>query len=130
MNALSGSIVDTLIAAEANSAGPEIVTIAPTDAGFWSEDCGGWTSEVVPFTASPAAPFVPGKYQVGTDIAAGTWRSSEDVTACFWERLSGFGGTFEEIITSDYTTAATTVTIEATDLGFQTHGCGVWSRVQ
>lgn len=80
---------------------------------------------------SPAAAFGPGTYIVGTDIAPGTYRAPATTgTYCSWYRLSGFGGTPEEIIAFDAGTAQMIVTIEPTDAGFKAGSdCGDWTLV-
>ena len=77
----------------ANSAGvgPRVVTIAPPDAGFLSEHCGTWTSDLSALTG----PVGDGVWIVGLDIEAGTYAADGGV-ACVWQRLSGFGGTSDD----------------------------------
>src|SRR5581483_3114553 len=95
-----GGTLDEIIANEASSSGPELVTIAASDAGFTSRGCGGWSADLSPITASPDSPFGDGKFLVGVDIAPGTWRSN-GAENCYWERLAGFGGTLEDIVAND-----------------------------
>jgi hypothetical protein len=122
-----GGTLDEIIAND-NPPGPAVVTIAPTDAGFNSTRCGAWTSDLSPITSSPTAPFGDGTYIVGTDIAPGRWRA-EGGSGCYWERLSGFGGTLDEIIANDFGSATPVVEIRATDKGFTTSDCGTWTRI-
>jgi hypothetical protein len=42
-------------------------------------------------------------------------------------RLSGFGGTFDEIIANDFGSGPRMVTISPTDVGFESSGCGPWT---
>lgn len=107
----------------------EVVTIAASDAGFNSDGCGAWTSDLSPITADPSAPFSDGVYIVGTDIAPGTWRTSGG-DSCYWERTSGFGGTLDQTVANDFTSGSAVVTISAGDAGFRTSGCGTWSRLR
>ena len=106
----------------ANSAGvgPRVVTIGTGDAGFNSDDCGTWTSDV---SAIPG-PYGDGVWIVGTDLEPGRY-SSEGGAACVWQRLSGFGGTADESLTVGLTG---TVEILATDRGFSSSNCGIWTR--
>jgi len=67
-------------------------------------------------------------YRVGVDIPAGIYRSSGG-TYCYWARLSGFGGTLDEIIANDIPTGPPIVQIKSTDRGFETDGCGLWQPV-
>jgi len=109
--------------------GPLIVTISPTDAGLSTTDCGEWTSDLSAVTVSPTAPFDDGEYFVGVDIAAGTWRASGTGGTCYWERLSGFGGTGNQIIANDLTETAPIVSIGSGDKGFASTDCGTWTKV-
>jgi hypothetical protein len=64
---------------------------------------------------------------VGTDIQPGLWRSTGG-TSCYWARLSGFGGTLDEVIANANTGASGTVQISATDKGFTSSQCGAWKK--
>ncbi len=107
----------------------QLVTIFPTDAGFSAEDCGIWSSDLSPITTSTVAPFGDGMYQVGVDIAPGTWQSPAS-ESCFWERLSGFSGELSDTIINDFTNDASTVAIAPTDVGFSAERCGMWTRLE
>ncbi len=109
--------------------GPWIVTISATDKGFDSSDCGPWTLDLSPITASPTDPFGPGMYFVGKDIAPGTWQSSGG-DVCYWERLTGFSGEFRDIKANDLLSGSTIVDISAGDQGFYSHDCGVWTKLR
>jgi hypothetical protein len=105
-----------------------VVTISKTDVGFESNDCGEWTSDLSQVTTSKSKLTVDGKYIVGTDLSAGKWRSSGG-DYCYWARLSGFGGTLSNIIANDNVLGGSTIiTIRSTDKGFETKGCGTWTR--
>ncbi|HET9126678.1 MAG TPA: hypothetical protein VFN73_01230, partial [Propionibacteriaceae bacterium] len=106
----------------------DVVTIAPSDAGFYTESCGWWTTDLSPVTASPTADFGAGTMIVNTDIAPGLWRAPGGAS-CGWARLSGFGGTDPEILASDYNTTGPTVSIQASDAGFSSEGCGTWTKI-
>ena len=45
---------------------------------------------------------------------------------CYWERLSGLGGTLGEVIENDYSSGQHVVQVLATDAAFRTVNCGVW----
>ena len=47
---------------------------------------------------------------------------------CYWERLSGTSGDFDEIIANDFVSdpARLQVTIKPTDYAFHTEDCGNW----
>lgn len=121
-----GGTLGEIIANE-NTNGPEVVTIAPTDKGFQSTRCGTWTSNLSPITQSPTSPFGTGTFIVGVDIAPGTWRA-DGGSSCYWARLSGFGGTLNQIIANDNGT--TIVTIAPSDRGFTNTRCGTWTKIQ
>ena len=107
----------------------QIVTILQTDVGFSSDDCGTWSQDLSPITADPNAPFGDGIYQVGIEIAPGTWRN-EASSGCFWSRLSGFSGDIDDTITNEFSDVQQIVTIQASDIGFQSEDCGTWSQIQ
>lgn len=107
--------------------GSAVVDIKPGDAGFESNGCGTWTNDLHPITASTTAPFGDGTFIVGTDIAAGTWSTAGGAN-CYWARLSGFGGTLNEIIANALPPAAAVVAIAPGDAGFETSGCGSWTK--
>ena len=106
---------------------PSVVTIASSDAGFKSERCATWTSDLSAITASPSGPFGSGTFIVGTDLSAGTWRAPGG-SSCYWARLSGFSGEFEDIIANDIGSTNVVVTISSNDAGFESNDCGEWTR--
>ena len=73
--------------------------------------------------------FGPGKYLVNTDIVAGRY-FSDPTSGCFWERLSGLGGSTAEVIANEFIfddPRQWIVDIAASDLAFNTDGeCGTW----
>lgn len=78
----------------------------------------------------PGATFGNGIWRVGVDIEPGTYRSSPATSVCLWYRLSGFSGTFDEKIAGGSTTEGPqVVTIDPTDAGFDSSGCGAWTKV-
>jgi DNA-binding beta-propeller fold protein YncE len=83
-------------------------------------------------TATPqpsrATYFGDGTWVVGDDIQAGTYRSSETGSGCYWERLSGFSGELDDIIANGVTDAIWVVEIASTDAGFSTERCGTWTE--
>jgi len=76
-----------------------------------------------------SACFGPGTFRVGTDIQPGTYRNSDSSGGCYWERLSGFGGTLDEIIANESSSSPQVVTIAPGDVGFSSSNCGVWTLV-
>jgi len=79
-----------------------------------------------------ATSFGPGTWRVGTEIQPGTYRALGDgsTSTCYWERLSGFGGTIDDIIANGGGSAPVVVTIEPSDAGFHSARCGAWTKVQ
>lgn len=69
--------------------------------------------------------FGDGTYVVGQDVQPGTYRT-EGGEFCYLARLSGLGGTIDEIITNDNGSGPQIVAIAPTDVGFETSGCGEW----
>jgi hypothetical protein len=84
-----------------------------------------------PVASQAKAAFDDGTQIVGKDVQPGTYRtkgSDGSNFGCYWARLSGFGGSVDEIIANNgsYDKGPQVVTIAATDKGFQTRGCGKW----
>ncbi|HTS27202.1 MAG TPA: S-layer homology domain-containing protein, partial [Bryobacteraceae bacterium] len=75
--------------------------------------------------------FGAGQYLIGKDIPAGRYYTVPAVAGgCYWERLSGLGGSLGEIIANDFIEAGfaqAIVDIAASDLAFSTNAnCGTW----
>lgn len=121
-----GGSVDDIIANE-NTDFPAIVTIAATDKGFQSENCGTWTEDLSIITTSKTS-FGDGMYIVRTDILPGTYKSSGQ-QGCYYARLKGFSNTIDDIIANNNTDTSAIVTIAATDKGFQSENCGTWTKM-
>jgi len=117
------------IASFASPGGPRYVEIKTSDAGFNSVNCVPWAAADGPFDKKIGAvegEFTQGDYRVGIDIEAGDYTASHE-TGCHWQRLSGFGLEDSDIL--DEGTDLAEVTIEETDEGFRTWGCGTWTLV-
>jgi hypothetical protein len=84
----------------------------------------GMVAVAAVFPASAAA-FGDGIHAVGQDISPGTYRA-EGGDNCYWARLSGFGGTVDEIISNGNPDGPIMVRILPSDAGFETDGCGEW----
>jgi hypothetical protein len=78
-------------------------------------------------TTALGATFRGGTKRVGVDISAGTYRTRVAVADCYWERLRGFSGDFDDIIANDFSSGYQVVTIKSTDKGFSSSRCGTWS---
>jgi hypothetical protein len=72
--------------------------------------------------------FSDGVYQVGTDIQPGTYRTREGAPGCYYARLGGFSGELNDILANANTNAPAVVTIRPTDVGFESQGCGTWTK--
>lgn len=125
LSGFSGGLSDVIANGLSNV--HQVVSIAPTDAGFSTKGCGTWTSNLSALTTSPTAPFGDGVFIVGTDISAGTW-SAPGGSGCYWERLSGFSGELSDVIANDFGTTTPVVTISSSDVGFTSDGCGAWTK--
>lgn len=149
-----GNPGDKIIAADwaGSPAGPETVGIfRPSEgrfylnyqnaAGFADESFAYGNSNMIPVAGAfgalpgddpPPPPdpvtFGSGIWAVGSDIPAGTYRMISAQSGCYWARLSGFGGTFDEIITNNFTNVHQIVTISASDVGFESDDCGIWTN--
>ncbi|MFC7850920.1 hypothetical protein ACFUTU_20865 [Arthrobacter sp. NPDC057388] len=69
-----------------------------------------------------------GTYRVGTQIKPGLYKSTGG-SFCYWARLSGFSGSFDDIIENDIVSGVTYVQILPGDVGFESDGCGNWTTV-
>jgi hypothetical protein len=118
--ALGGSTSDIL----ANdfvgfNAGQLIVDVLPTDLAFETdEDCGTWFNTP---RHGIQATLSPGTWLVGSQITAGTYRTSA-LGGCYWERVRDFSGNLGAIIANDFVSSGgqQLVGISAGDVGFST----------
>ncbi|HEY3926269.1 MAG TPA: cell wall-binding repeat-containing protein [Acidothermaceae bacterium] len=124
LSGFSGDLSDTI--ANNDSDAHQVVTIAPTDAGFESSNCSTWTNDLSAITSSKTASFGDGMWIVNTDIAPGTW-SAPGGDECYWARLSGFSGDLSDTIANDDGGNTPIVTIYSTDVGFISENCGQWT---
>ena len=80
-----------------------------------------------PGPSNPRTRFGPGQHRVGRDIRPGRY-FSDPRRGCFWERLSGFGGTISDTIANEFIgfdAGQWIVDIKASDVGFSTDDdCG------
>ncbi|WP_052336335.1 hypothetical protein [Nocardioides alkalitolerans] len=67
-----------------------------------------------------------GLYIVGDDIQPGTYRT-EGGAGCYWERLSGLSGEFDDLIANEFAEGPQAVTISSGDRAFSTQGCAEWT---
>ena len=112
------------ILANDNASGPVVVTILPNDVGFKTQGCGTWNPQ--PSSGPQATTFGPGTYAVGIGIAPGTY-SAPGGGNCYWETESDLTGDTSAIISNDNPSGPVTVTIDPSDKGFKSSGCGTWT---
>jgi len=125
LSGFSGNLAD--IKANDIVSGVTYVQILPGDVGFESDGCGAWTT--VPSTGARATSITrDGTYRVGIDILPGTYYGFASGDFCYWETLSGFTGTFDEIYDNDIPSGWIVVTIPSWARGFEVHGCGTLTR--
>lgn len=79
-------------------------------------------------TPDPNPHFDDGSWEVGKDIQPGTYRTRKASSSCYYSRLSGFGGSLDEILANENTSAPAVVTILAGDKGFKSSRCGTWTQ--
>ena len=91
------------------------------------------TSSSTSTSTSTTTTTIPGSFTTGMKavggpgIAAGRYLTTSASSSCYWARLSGFGGTNEEIIINALTNGShVIVDISASDLGFTSSRCGSW----
>ena len=110
-------------------AGQWIVDILASDVAFQTNaECGTWYN--TPRRGSLGNTIPPGVWQVGTQIAAGTYTTNAQ-ESCYWERRSNFQNTIAAVLANDFADEAMpmSVTIAASDAGFFASAeCGNWSR--
>jgi hypothetical protein len=116
VNGFGGTEAETI--ANAAGVGPRVVTIAATDAGFVSDDCGTWSSDL----SKLPGPIGDGVWLVGSDVEPGRYLS-DGGTSCVWQRLSGFGGTSDESLEVGFSDS---VEIRPSDRGLNSSNCGAW----
>ncbi len=99
-----------------------IIDILESDRGFKTNGCGTWA----PYSPKPAAKITDGTWAVNDEIAPGLWQASKPAK-CYWERVSDFTSSFSSIISNEYEGGL--AQIEPTDVGFNSSGCGTWTKV-
>jgi hypothetical protein len=82
----------------------------------------------------------PKEKTIKTDIAGdGTWLVGDDVKPgvyvavdpgeCYWERVSGLSGDFEDLIANDNVTGQAVVQVKKSDEALSTNRCGGWVKI-
>ncbi|MET8943077.1 hypothetical protein ABZX30_05675 [Streptomyces sp. NPDC004542] len=122
--------LDSLLAND-NVTGTGYVTVKATDKLFKSSGCADWEAVGPKAKGSPAstADGDGGMFEVGTDLAPGTYRSTGNADgSCYWERTRNAEHGLASIIANDNVTGTAVVTVKATDAYFKTTGCGDWKK--
>ncbi|MGH3985917.1 MAG: hypothetical protein ACRDTZ_01185 [Pseudonocardiaceae bacterium] len=82
----------------------------------------------------PVTRFGDGKYEVIVDIPPGRYKTPGPETSaekCYWARLKDFTGSVRSAHSMGYgNQGPDVVVIEPGDKGFETRGCGTWTRVK
>lgn len=100
---------------------------AETDDTETTATTGAETTTTAPPTTAPPPPGFDGGMQVvGTDVQPGRY-TTEVSGYCYWERLSGLTGDFDEIIVNANPEGQAIVEIEASDVAFSSDGCDRWT---
>ena len=77
----------------------------------------------------PKTSFGDGTFLVNKDIAPGTYRTSNATGYCYYERLSGTSGTFDDIIANGNPDGQAIITIAPSDVAFKSARCGSWVKI-
>lgn len=107
-----------------STAAPVTVTAAPTTVTAPPVSVTA-TATVTEAAAGPTATVKNGINLVGVDVQPGTYRS--DGANCYWARLSGTSGTLDDIIANS--NGPTVVTIDPSDVAFESRYCAPWTQV-
>lgn len=88
---------------------------------------------VVSQSETPATPelrdsFGDGKFTIGTDIAAGTYRTTNP-GVCRYESLSAHGSSVGDMTSSGEGNKEIAITISPNDTTFTSQGCGTWTKM-
>ena len=115
-----------------NVMGSAVVTIQPSDGGFFSQLCGTWTQQTQ--ASTPRTSFGDGSYEVGVDITPGTYRTSgptAGMPVCSYARLRTAGASYadtSQVLQLENVMGPAVVTIQPSDGGFFSQLCGTWTQ--
>lgn len=73
--------------------------------------------------------FGDGVWLVGPDIKPGTYRTQNASGSCYWARLNGTSGDFDDLITNGIPDGPAVVTIAPSDKAFESTRCGQWNKI-
>ncbi|MXY45228.1 MAG: hypothetical protein F4Y50_14470 [Dehalococcoidia bacterium] len=120
---LSGALGDFEdVLANGNVEGQFYVEIRDTDA-YFQIGCDITAIAEWPAPDKPHTTVSQGMYLVGRDIGPGTYRGEVGqgiLDSCYYARLSGLSGEFDDLITNNNSTGQFYVTVEASDYALQT----------
>lgn len=90
------------------------------------------TKSFAPPVAAPAVPmttFTDGTYEVGRDIAAGTYVAPGATDrGCYWQRSSSADGTVKSIIANDNNFGGQVIVSVSAGEFFLVKNCGTWTK--
>ena len=124
----TGSSGETI--ATRNSVGKVIAQIEEGDAGFEAYRCGTWTPFELTSSDSVATEFGIGTWAIHAEVAPGTYVAEvPQGSQCFWSRISAFTGESDDFISTDTTPNHAVMTLNESDAGVYSDGCGTWNLV-
>ncbi len=78
---------------------------------------------------APKSTFGDGTYLVNKEIEAGTYRTMNTGGLCYYERLSGLSGSFNDILANGNPDGQAIVAISSSDVAFHSQRCGNWIKI-
>jgi hypothetical protein len=119
----STSAPGTTTATTTGTTGPATTTTTPAT----TTTAVATTTTALPTTTLPEPAFGAGTLVVGEDVEPGVYETGivEGLFGCYWERLSGLSGDFEEILANGNVANHDVVEIMDGDVGFSTD-CDAW----
>ena len=108
--------------------GEPIVELKIGDGGFYSVRCGTWQIRKGGRPAEPLSEFDDGSYVVGVDIEPGDYVANSGDSVCRWFRNSPFSISVPNFSGGYQSIGQQIVTIQPSDTGFHSDGCGPWER--
>lgn len=87
-------------------------------------------AQAEPAVSGPVSTFSDGVYEVGRDIAAGTYMApgGPDGGGCYWKRLSSLAGGVDSIIANDLTHGGQVLITVNSGEYLQAKDCGTWTK--
>jgi hypothetical protein len=119
----------------ATGGGRAFMQVLPSDVVIESQNCPTWEPVAATSYNRDRTRATPGEYRVGADLEPGTYSTPQPAQLCQWFRLRNWLGVTNpkssqnSVIAEGGSVTETSVTIKATDIGFQSYGCGTWTRI-